>query len=534
VIYLTDLLSALPRYRLVGSPELEVTGIAFDSRQVCPGTLFVAYRGVNVDGHGFIGAALKNGAVAVVGERDVSEVRDLLLPTELTVPYITVPDGRQALSWLSAAWHSFPARQLTMIGVTGTDGKTTTVNLIYNILRAAGRQVGMISTVNAIIGQDSLDTGLHTTTPDAPDVQRLLAQMVTAGTEVCILEVTSHGLVQHRVAACDFDVAVVTNVTHEHLDLHGSLDAYQAAKASLFAGLMAGYRKPGLNKVAVLNRDDSSFDYLSRYPADLKLSYTVLHSPGGEQRPRRKGTVRRVGDVIALNLMQAQGRTRFDVASPYGQFSLETSLPGTFNVYNVLAATTAALALGVEPAAIREGVAAVSRIPGRMERVDQGQPFVAIVDFAHTPNSLRRALEAARELTTGDGQVIVVFGCAGLRDVEKRPMMGRIASELADYAILTAEDPRTETLDTIIENMAEGCRGRGGIEGQTFERVLDRGAALARAVELASPGDVVIACGKGHEQSMCFGETEYAWDDREALFAALEGRPLKTLPTAEA
>jgi UDP-N-acetylmuramoyl-L-alanyl-D-glutamate--2,6-diaminopimelate ligase len=530
-MYLTDLLSALPQYRAVGNPELEVTGIAFDSRQVCPGTLFVAYRGVNVDGHGFIGAALKNGAVAIVGERDVSEVRDLLLPTELTVPYLTVPDGRQALSWLSAAWHRFPARQLTMIGVTGTDGKTTTVNLIYHILRAAGRQVGMISTVNAIIGQDSLDTGLHTTTPDAPDVQRLLAQMVAAGTEVCILEVTSHGLAQHRVAACDFDVAVVTNVTHEHLDLHGSLEAYQAAKASLFAGLMTSYQKPGLGKVAVLNRDDSSFDYLSRYPADLKLSYTVLHSPSGEQRPKGKGAVRRVGDVIALNLIQTQGRTRFDIASPYGRFSLETSLLGNFNVYNVLAAITAALALGVEPAAIREGVAAMGRIPGRMERVDQGQPFVAIVDFAHTPNSLRRALETARELTTGDGRVIVVFGCAGLRDVEKRPIMGRTASELADYAILTAEDPRTEALDSILEEMAEGCREGGGIEGQTFERVLDRGAALARAVELANAGDVVIACGKGHEQSMCFGETEYPWDDREALVAALEGRPLKTLPT---
>jgi UDP-N-acetylmuramoyl-L-alanyl-D-glutamate--2,6-diaminopimelate ligase len=514
---LTDLLKALPHYRVIGNPDAEVTGLAFDSRQAVPGTLFVAYRGVNVDGHGFIVAALKNGAVAVVGERDVSEVRDMLLPAELTTPYITVPDGREALAWLSAAWYGFPARQLTMIGVTGTDGKTTTANLIYHIFRASGRRVGMISTVNAVIGEQSIDTGLHTTTPDAPDVQRLLAQMVAAGTDVCVLEVTSHGLAQHRVAACDFDVALVTNITHEHLDIHGSLEAYQAAKASLFQGLMAGYRKPGVDKIAILNRGDSSFAYLRSYPADVKLTYNV-------NKP---------GDVFADNLVQSANRTRFDVQSPYGRFPIETSLLGTFNVFNILAAATAALALEVEPKAIQEGVTAVRGIPGRMERVDRGQPFTALVDFAHTPNSLHRALEAARALTAGDARVIVVFGCAGLRDVEKRPIMGRIAAGLADYSILTAEDPRTEDLDAIIEAIAEGCNEAGGVEGRTFERVPDRGAALARAVELAGPGDIVVACGKGHEQSMCFGETEYPWNDREALAAALEGRSLKTLPTAE-
>lgn len=513
---LTDLLKALPQSRVIGNPDVEVTGLAFDSRQVVPGTLFVAYRGVNVDGHGFIGAALKNGAVAVVGERDVSEVRDLLLPDELMAPYITAPDGREALAWLSAAWYGFPARQLTMIGVTGTDGKTTTANLIYHILRASGRHVGMISTVNAVIGEETIDTGLHTTTPDAPDVQRILAQMVAAGMDVCVLEVTSHGLAQHRAAACDFDVAVVTNVTHEHLDIHGTLEAYQAAKASLFKGLTTAYHKPEINKIAVFNRGDSSFAYLRSYPADVKLAYNV-----GQP-----------GDVIADNLVQSADRTRFDVGSSYGRFPLETNLLGTFNVFNVIAAAAAALPLGVEPKAIQEGVAAVRNIPGRMERVDRGQPFTAIVDFAHTPNSLRRALETARALTAG-GRVIAVFGCAGLRDVEKRPIMGRIAAELTDHSILTAEDPRTEDLDAIIEAIAEGCREGGGVEGQTFEQMPDRGAALARAVELAGPDDVVIACGKGHEQSMCFGETEYRWDDREALTAALEGHALKTLPTAE-
>jgi UDP-N-acetylmuramoyl-L-alanyl-D-glutamate--2,6-diaminopimelate ligase len=374
----------------------------------------------------------------------------------------------------------------------------------------------MISTLNAMIGDQVLDTGLHTTTPDAPDVQRLLAQMVAEGTEIGVLEVTSHGLAQHRVTACDFDLAVITNITHEHLDLHGTLDNYQAAKESLFQGLMSGYHKPGVAKVAVLNRGDRSFSYLRSYPADLRLTYNI-----GEP-----------GDVIARHITQKPGRTRFEVQSPSTLFALETSLPGTFNICNILAATTAALALGVEPEAIQAGVAAIPSIPGRMERVDRGQSFIALVDFAHTPYSLRRALETARELAAHEGRLIVVFGCAGLRDRDKRPMMGRVAAETADYAILTAEDPRTEDLGEILEAIARGCREAGGVEGETFERIPDRGAALARAAELARPGDVVIACGKGHEQSMCFGTIEYPWDDRKALAAALEGRPLKTLPTA--
>jgi UDP-N-acetylmuramoyl-L-alanyl-D-glutamate--2,6-diaminopimelate ligase len=279
---------------------------------------------------------------------------------------------------------------------------------------------------------------------------------------------------------------------------------------------MDGYRKPGVDKIAVLNQGDSSFEYLRSSPADLKLTYNI-------DEP---------GDVLANNLVHTADKTRFDVMSPYGRLSIETNLLGIFNVFNVLAATATALALGVEPTAIQAGVAAVRSIPGRMERLDRGQPFTAIVDFAHTPNSLRRALETARDLAV-DGRVIVVFGCAGLRDVEKRPIMGRIAAELADFTILTAEDPRTENLAAIIQEIAEGCRERGGVEGQTFERVPDRGAALARAVELAQPGDVVIACGKGHEQSICFGETEYPWDDRQAVAAALEGRLLRTLPTAD-
>lgn len=502
---LAQLLPALPHYQLTGDPNVSVNGIESDSRKIQDGMIFVAYPGVTLDGHQFIVAAVQNGANSIVGEWEVSEIRQLL-PSEIKIPYIQVPDGREALAWLNAAWHGFPARSMTMIGVTGTDGKTSTVEIIHQILRTAGRKVGMISTVNAVIGDQAIDTGLHTTTPDSPDLQQMLARMRQAGVKICVLEVTSHGLAQHRVTACEFDAAIVTNITHEHLDIHGTLEAYRAAKTSLFSRLAHEHHKPGVPKIAILNREDSSFDYLWPYAAHIKLSYNV-------GKP---------GDVTAQNVTHEPDRTRFDINSPQGQISIETALIGDFNVSNILAAAATCLALEIDTDAIREGVASVTGIPGRMERVDRGQPFLALVDFAHTPNSLEQALKAARRLSK-NGRLITVFGCAGLRDVEKRPVMGRIAAQLADYAILTAEDPRTEDLDVIIQAIAEGCLQAGAIEGEDFERVPDRSAALARAVELAQAGDIIIACGKGHEQSMCFGHTELPWDDRKALAAALEG-----------
>ncbi len=258
---LSQLLEALAQKDVRGNLEVEISGLACDSRQVKPGDLFVAIQGLTVDGHDFIPQALERGAVAVVGEREPKGTSDTL------VPFIRVSNSRQALARLAAAFHGYPARQLKVIGVTGTDGKTTTVNLIQAILVAAGRKTGMISTVNALIGDEYYDTGLHVTTPDAPDVQRYLAQMVAAGTEFAILESTSHGLAQHRVTACEYDVAVVTNITHEHLDYHGTYEEYRAAKASLFRDLSTSFRKSDTPKVSILNADDSSFDYLRAIPA---------------------------------------------------------------------------------------------------------------------------------------------------------------------------------------------------------------------------------------------------------------------------
>jgi len=526
---LSRLLEALPAVRGHFGDDVDVHGIVADSRQVGPGSLFVAIPGVSVDGHRFIGDAVSAGAVAVVGERPPRELSICSGGRSLPVDafaYVRVPDAREAWGWLCAAWHGFPSRQMVLVGVTGTDGKTTTVNFIYAILRAAGLNAGMVSTVNARIGDEEIDTGLHTTTPDPPDVQRYLARMVEAGTTHAVLEVTSHGLAQRRVAGCDFDVAVVTNITHEHLDFHGSLEAYQQAKARLFRGLARARRKPGVPKTAVLNRDDASFGYLSSIPVERRLVYGVGEGARGRPAPE-------VGGVIAAREARlAPDHIAFTLSTPVGEIDVETPLTGAYNISNVLAAASAGVALGVGLAAIRRGVASVRGVPGRMERIDEGQPFLAVVDFAHTPNALRRALQTARTMVGEEGRLIVVFGSAGLRDRAKRRMMGHEAGRLADRVIVTAEDPRTERLEDIMAESATAAMSEGKREGVDLWCVPDRGEALLLACQMARAGDVVIACGKGHEQSMCFGTAEYPWDDREAMRRALHGDTLDTLPTA--
>jgi len=496
VMLLSQLLMALPEKRTRGNLEVSVRGLAGDSRQVQPGDLFVAMKGLSADGHEFISQAIERGAVAIVAEREFP-----LNSPEF--PLIVVPDSRAALAYLSAAWHGYPTRRMRIIGVTGTDGKTTTVSLVHSILAAAGHKTGMISTVNALIGDVAYDTGLHTTTPDAPDVQRFLAQMVDVGTEYAVLEVTSHGLAQHRVTACDFDVAVVTNVTHEHLDYHGTYQSYLEAKARLFHALTTSARKPDTSKVAVLNADDGSFSHLRPISADAHLTYG-LDAPA---------------DVTASEVTSTSAGITFVACTPSGDFPVHTPLIGRYNVYNVLAAIAVGISQDVPLLAIQQGIEAVCGVVGRMERIDAGQPFTVIVDFAHTPNALQRALETVRELT--QGRVIVVFGCAGLRDRIKRPIMGEIAGRLADRVVITAEDPRTEDLDAIITQIAAGCEKAGRREGEDYWRIGDRGEAIAFAVRMASPGDLVIVTGKGHEQSMCFGSTEYPWSDHRAVREAL-------------
>jgi UDP-N-acetylmuramoyl-L-alanyl-D-glutamate--2,6-diaminopimelate ligase len=506
-------------------PPVPITGIVFDSRQVKPGNLFVALAGGSTDGHHFIPAAIQSGAVAVVGTRPAL--------ADSPVLYLTVADSRRALAVLSAAFYGFPARRLTVIGVTGTDGKTTTATLIYSILQKAGLKVGMISTVSAYIGEEVLDTGFHVTTPEAPDIQSYLAEMVAKGLTHVVLETTSHGLDQQRVAACEFDLGVVTNITHEHLDYHGTFEAYRAAKARLFTGLAETLPKEGGGlAIAVLNRDDGSFDYLSSVIQPMDEQPQSPQAPAEGPRPITILTygLHPEADFRAERITYHPDGLQFSAVSGDLHLGIESPFLGEFNVSNCLAALTATvLGLGIAGKAAQEGIRSVKHIPGRMEFIDLGQEFLALVDFAHTPNALRRSLQVARRLT--NGRIIAVFGAAGLRDRVKRQMMAAASLELADLTILTAEDPRTEPLESILAEMAAGAAAKGGSEGLNFWRVPDRGEALRFAVSLARPGDLVIALGKGHEQSMCFGEIEYPWDDRVALRAALAER--KGIPGPE-
>jgi UDP-N-acetylmuramoyl-L-alanyl-D-glutamate--2,6-diaminopimelate ligase len=494
--------------------DTEISGLVSDSRLVQPGYLFFALAGGTTDGHNYIPAALENGAAAIVGTKPIMDLK---------VPYLQVNDTRMAIPHLAAAFYGFPARKMTMIGVTGTDGKTTTTNLIYQILQAAGLKSGMISTINAVIGEQVLDTGFHVTTPDAPDIQRYLAQMVIGGLTHVVLEVTSHGLAQYRADACEFDVAVVTNITHEHLDYHGSYEEYRGAKARLFMSLDSTLPKvQGNPRKAILNRDDSSFGYLSQVSTGSLLSYGF--NPNADIRP-----VEVKHDAEGLSFL-TNGKGL--------QIPIYSHMVGDFNISNCLAAITATVfALGVSPQAAQAGILSLQGVPGRMERINLGQDFTAIVDFAHTPNALQKALQSVRQMT--HGRVIAVFGAAGLRDRQKRRMMAETSIDQADLTVLTAEDPRTELLDDILAEMAAGANNRGGVEGLTYWRIPDRAEALRFAISMAQPGDVVIACGKGHEQSMCFGEIEYPWDDRIAMRAALSeylgvaGPQMPYLPTQE-
>ena len=528
-------------------PAVAVRRITEDSREVVAETLFVAVEGLQQDGHRFIPQAVSAGAAAVVGSHPLSRLEELnWWPPTADVPYVQVTDSREALAWLSAALYGFPSRAQAVIGVTGTDGKTTTCSLLEAILSRAA-DVGVITTVGARIAGIEQETGLHVTTPDAPTVQAFLAQMRSAGCGYAIVESTSFGLDQKRVAAVEYDVAALTNITHEHLDIHGSFEAYRAAKFQLFRSLFRSERKPGVPRIAVFNLDDSNCQPLREALAEESArndtagvtSYTYSVSDP-------------TADVFARHIEYLPEATRFELVWSGGTVPMETRLIGEFNVSNILCAAAAALGMGIPPEQVRKGVASLSAVLGRMQRMDCGQDFLAVVDFAHSPASLERALETLRPLVAkdcGSGRLIAIFGCAGLRDRGKRRLMGQVSRRLADFTVITAEDPRTEALEDINREIAAGVRevvegpagGEGvqkrndsdvagqartqtGVHSSYYAVVPDRAEAIRFGVEMARAGDVVASFGKGHERSMCYGETEYPWNEQEAMLSALRDR----------
>lgn len=507
-------ISILPGIREItgNMPNVEYNDVSYDSRRVKPGSIYIAIPGISIDGHDYITNAIQNGAVAVIGSKS--------LPYNLTVPYIRVEDSREAMAWAVAALYGFPAESMTVIGVTGTDGKTTTTIYLYNILRAAGIHAGMISTVSAKIGDEELDTGFHTTTPESVDIQRYLAMMRDKGVTHVIIESTSHGLAQKRVSAIDFDIAVVTNITHEHLDYHNSRQAYFEAKGILFQKLGVNQDRK-IPPLAVLNYDDpDSYNFLD----NLIDVHKVAYSANGHIH-HASATIREINSTPS----GIKAIARFtDLPGGTIETEVRTSLLGNYNGANFLAAMTAAIyGLGIDPVTAAYGIANVVGVPGRMQVIDEGQNFTAIVDFAHTPNALEKALVAARKMLPVDlygnpqGRIIAVYGSAGLRDREKRRMMPDMSSKYADITVLTAEDPRTESLNKILKEMADEAVDKGAVMNETLFVEPDRRNAIRKGLALAQPGDIVLSLGKGHEQSMCFGTTEYLWDDRTAMHAAL-------------
>ena len=451
------------------APPVEVHDLAYDNRRVGPGTLFFCVPGFTRDGHDFAPDAIARGAAALVVER----------PLGLGVPEVLVPSVRAAMAPAAARMAGDPTARLRVVGVTGTNGKTTTCFIVRSLLEAAGIQTGLLGTVTSFVGGEERPT--MRTTPEAIDLQCTFAEMLAGGDAACAMEVSSHALELHRADAIHWDVAVFTNLTQDHLDFHPSMEAYFAAKRRLFE---AGPR------VRVINADDP-------YGRRL-LAETGDAIPYG------------LGDVGNLETGPAGSSFTFD------GMRLATPLPGPFNVLNCLAAIQAVRALGVPDAAIAEALPRTGQVPGRFEPVDEGQEFAVVVDYSHTPDSLENVLRAARDMA--HGRVICVFGCGGDRDRGKRPVMGRIAAELADVPIVTSDNPRSEDPEAIIAEILGGMPGGA-------ESLVDRRAAIERAVEVAAPGDVVVIAGKGHEQGQeLAGGVKVPFDDVTVAREALRGR----------
>lgn len=472
---------------ITGDDSMEITGLTADSRQVQPGCLFVCLTGYTVDGHSFAAQAVQQGAVAVLSERDL----------DVPATVVKVPDTRRAMAMLADRFYGSPTRELKLIGVTGTNGKTTTTHLIDKILRDRQRVTGLIGTIHMRIGDVTED--VKNTTPDALDLQKSFRRMRDVNTEYAIIEVSSHALEMGRVRGCDVHTAVFTNLTQDHLDYHKTMENYRYAKSLLFSQLGNSY-DPDRLKTAVLNADDDA----SKLYATVTPARVITYGIDQE------------ADVRATDIEITSKGTSFTAQTFAGSVRMNLKLMGKFNVYNALAATAVALAENVPLEAIKNSLESVPGVSGRFEAVDAGQPFAVLVDYSHTPDSLENALATVKEFAKQ--RIFCIVGCGGDRDRTKRPIMARIATKYADHSVLTSDNPRSEDPQAIIDDMLAGL---DGVEQERYTAVVDRREAIHFAVSKAQPGDVILIAGKGHETYQIIKDQVLPFDDREVAREAI-------------
>jgi murE/murF fusion protein len=501
---LRDLVKGLEHGKIHGQMSIEIEGVAYNSKQVERNSVFVAMKGLEIDGHNYIEEAIEKGARAVILEDEDRRIRG--------IPTVVVPNSRKALGTISTAFFGSPSAKLTLIGITGTNGKTTTAYLAESILRGAGFKTGVIGTIDYHFGET-----VHratTTTPESYDLQKVLKHMLEEGVSHVVMEVTSHAIHQHRIEGCHFDIGVFTNCTPDHLDYHKTMEHYFESKTSLFTHFLRKSMKP--HSLSLINLDDPKGQLLWEKLFQPKMSYGL----NGERHIHAKDINASITGLSATAI------------TPQGNFSLRSPLLGEFNLYNILASAGIGLALQVHLEEVRGGIEALSGVPGRVEKIQNEKGFHIFVDYAHTPDALERILRSMEKFK-GAGRIITVFGCGGDRDKEKRPLMGAIAGRYSDLAVITSDNPRTEDPAAIIEEIEGGMRTKfirevdreelsGGLKEGGYIKVLDRREGICLAIKLAKAGDVVIIAGKGHEDYQIIGRERFPFDDRYEIKEALK------------
>jgi UDP-N-acetylmuramoyl-L-alanyl-D-glutamate--2,6-diaminopimelate ligase len=479
---LQDVMNGIEDIRILGDSAVKVASLKYDSRRVSEGDMFAAVLGENLDGMKFIEDAARRGATAFLVPEGTKKGPE--------GTYVTAPDVRKALALASKNFFGDPSSKLKVVGVTGTNGKTTSSYLIHGILEQAGIRSGLIGTVQYLVGGEIISAAR--TTPESPDLLGLMDTMVQSGCGACIMEVSSHALALERVTGVKLEVAVFMNLTRDHLDFHNDMEEYFRTKATLFEAGEVNHK--------VVNRDDP---FGMRLIGELGTDVLTFGMGDGDISPEGTVTVEEWGSRCRLK-------------TPWGPVEVDTALPGRFNLYNIMAAVASGGLLGLDTETISRGLSSVKKVPGRFEKVDRGQPFSAVVDYAHTPDAVQNILESARAITRG--RVITVLGCGGDRDTSKRPLMGQTAASLSDVLFVTSDNPRSEDPESIIDDIMEGLDAPKG----AVERVTDRKAAINRAVKEAGPGDMVVVAGKGHENYQIIGERILPFSDVDELARAIK------------